>query len=197
MQPPTSPVPPSGSEPPHPAAAPAPGPDRPARAWFVLGAGIAAVVGSFLPWASVSAPFVGTMSVSGVDGTDGWITAALGLLLISYGSLILRGRSVPRAFPALAGLAGLGLFGLGAWKVADLWASESTMRQEMAASAEEDIFGIQRAMSQAVQVRVGMGLWLLTLAGLVGAVTIVLMMLARHREARPTGNADTADNPNG
>jgi len=52
-------------------------------------------------------------------------------------------------------------------------------------------------MSQAVQVRVGVGLWLLTFAGLVGAVTIGLMMLARHREVRNAGRADTADNPNG
>jgi len=186
MQPPNSPIPLSESQPPHAATAPVPAQPRPVRVWLVLGAGVAAVLGSFLPWASISAPIVGTMTMSGVDGPDGWITAGLGLLLILYGSLILRGRNTPRVLPVLAALAGLGLFGLGGWKVADLWTRVADMREEIAPSAEEDIFGIRQAMSQAVQVHVGFGLWLLMAAGLVGAVTIGLMMLA-HRNTKPAG----------
>lgn len=190
MQPPVSPVPPPDHQ--LLGAAAAPPPERSIHVWFVLGAGVAAVIGSFLPWASISAPIVGTMSVSGVDGTDGWITAGLGLLVILYGSLILRGRNMPLVIPVLAALAGVSLFGLGVWKVADLWTHVAEMREEMAASAEEDVFGLQRAMSEAVHVRVGFGLWLLTFAGLVGVATIGLMMLMRYREAKSTGTESKA-----
>ncbi|WP_161557836.1 hypothetical protein [Micromonospora sicca] len=48
-------------------------------------------------------------------------------------------------------------------------------------SGEDDVLGIGKAMSAAVQVSVGSGLWLLTFAGLAGSVTMVLIMVSRYR----------------
>ncbi|PWR14880.1 hypothetical protein DKT69_14120 [Micromonospora sicca] len=90
----------------------------------MLGAGIAAVIGSFMPWGKVSAPILGTVTVSGVDGSDGWITAGLGLVLVVYAGMSLRGQRTPMAVPVLAVLAALGLLGVGVWKIVDLQATE-------------------------------------------------------------------------
>lgn len=184
-QPSTPPVPPSPNQPPsgdQPVEAPAaavPTAARPIREWIVLGAGIAAILGSFMPWGKVSAPILGTVTVSGVDGSDGWITAGLGLVLVVYAGMSLRGQRTPTAVPVLAVLAALGLLGVGAWKIADLQATEAEMRAKM--SGQDDVLGIGKAMSAAVQVSVGSGLWLLTFAGLAGSVTMVLIMLSRYR----------------
>ena len=50
-----------------------------ARTLILLG-GLALIVGAFLPWASISAPFVGSLSLSGYQG-DGIISGAIGLIL--------------------------------------------------------------------------------------------------------------------
>ena len=152
---------------------------KPIAPWFVLGAGIAAVIGSFLPWVTVSAPFIGTMSASGVDISDGWFTAGAGLLLVLYGALSLRGQSINIAVPLLAGFAALGLIALGAWRVADILAKERELRADLSSSGD-DIFGIGQAMSAATQIRVGNGIWLIIFAGLVGAVSTVFVAMSRR-----------------
>ena len=180
MQPPHG-QPPSDNQPVRAAAAPVPAPSQPVLPWIVLGAGVAAVIGSFLPWASVSAPLLGTITVSGVDGSDGWITAGLGVALSIGGGLGLRKQQAPIVVPILAALAALALLGLSAWKVIDLQMSEAKMRAEMANSTEEDIFGIGRAMSEATHMSVGSGLWLLTFAGLVGLITTIFLIMTSYR----------------
>lgn len=153
----------------------------PIREWIVLGAGLAAIIGSFMPWAKVSAPILGTMTVSGVDGSDGWITAGLGLAIAVYAGLALRGQRMPLVVPVLAALSALGLLGLGAWKIVDLQSAEADMRASM--SGEDDPLGLGKAMSAATQMSVGSGLWLLTLAGLAGAATIAVVVVSRYRSS--------------
>jgi RNA polymerase subunit RPABC4/transcription elongation factor Spt4 len=65
----------------------------------ILGAGALAIVASFLPWISVTAAFVGTISRNGFDGGgDGIATAAVGILLALLGIAILaRSGSAKRA----------------------------------------------------------------------------------------------------
>ncbi|MGC1211579.1 MAG: hypothetical protein WA890_10005 [Micromonospora sp.] len=152
---------------------------RPVREWVVLGAGVAAIVGSFMPWAKIIAPILGTMTLSGVDGSDGWITAALGLVIALYGGFSLRGQRMPMAAPILAGLASVALLGIGVWKIVDLHSTAADMRARM--SGEDDLLGIGKAMSDAVHVSVGAGLWLLTLAGLVGAAAVGMILIRRTR----------------
>ncbi|MGY4900431.1 hypothetical protein ACWEEK_33270 [Micromonospora aurantiaca (nom. illeg.)] len=106
-----------------------------------------------MPWAKISAPILGTMTVSGVDGSDGWITAGLGLAMAVYAGLTLRGQRMPIAVPVLAGLSALGLLGIGVWKIAELQSKEADMRASM--SGRDDPLGIGKAMSAATQIRVG------------------------------------------
>jgi hypothetical protein len=58
---------------------------------ILLGAGALLVVGALLPWATVIAPFVGTISAAGTDG-DGVITLVLGLLVGACGIVGLRSQ---------------------------------------------------------------------------------------------------------
>jgi len=56
----------------------------------VLIAGALAVLGSFLPWITATAAFVGTLSRNGFDGGgDGIFTAALGIVIALLGIALL------------------------------------------------------------------------------------------------------------
>lgn len=156
------------------------GTSRPAVVWVLLGAGIAGILGSFLPWGTVTAPIVGSMTVSGVDGADGWITAALAAAITAIAGVRAAGR-----LPAVAGTAagivaagfGLILAAIGGWKIFDLNTRFDELKAQLPAG--DDPFGITSALTDAVHVSVGAGLWLLTAAGIVAAVGGVLLTLAR------------------
>ncbi len=46
----------------------------PVGSWLAIGGAVAAAAGCFLPWMSVAAPFVGKISVNGLEGgSDGWL----------------------------------------------------------------------------------------------------------------------------
>lgn len=64
-----------------------------AMACLLAAAGM--VVGSFLPWATVTAPIIGTMTISGIDAGDGWIGVAAGVACL-LGGLALLGH-IPKA----------------------------------------------------------------------------------------------------
>jgi hypothetical protein len=74
----------------------------------ILIAGALAVLGSFLPWITATAAFVGTISRSGIDGGgDGMITIALGILVGLFGiALVSRNGnpSVARLGAAICGV---------------------------------------------------------------------------------------------
>ncbi|MEU4420321.1 hypothetical protein AB0F81_06815 [Actinoplanes sp. NPDC024001] len=156
-------------------AAPA---SRPVFGWVALGAGIAAIIGSFLPWAKMSAPIIGQQTVAGVDGTDGWITVGLGAVLAVYAGLVLRGQGLPVAAPIIAAVTGLGLSALAVWKIVDLYAKIDEMKKSLVPEGD-DPFGIAASLSAAVSVSVGAGLWLITAAGIAGLVSAVALMLRR------------------
>ncbi len=66
------------------------------RAIIILVAGVLAVVGSFLPWITATAAFVGTISRNGIDGGGDWvITIVLGLVIALMGVAILASPSNP------------------------------------------------------------------------------------------------------
>ncbi len=73
---------------------------------FLIAGGLV-VLGSFLPWISATAAFIGTISRNGIDGGDGVITVGLGILTGLFGvSLLARsGRpSVARVGALFIGL---------------------------------------------------------------------------------------------
>jgi hypothetical protein len=108
--------------------------------------GLMVAAGAFLPWATV----VG-LSVSGIEGSDGWIVLAIGglLTLIGLGSV----RGAGSATAAGAGvLVGLVAAGIGIWKY----------------SSVKDIGGDDVLAS--VLVQVGAGIYLIIVGGLIGAL---------------------------
>jgi hypothetical protein len=57
--------------------------------------GAADCFGSFLPWLTATAPFVGTISVNGMQGGDGVITLVLGVITILIGVTRLTATKMP------------------------------------------------------------------------------------------------------
>jgi hypothetical protein len=142
-------------------------------AWVVISAGAGIILASFLPWAAVSAPVIGTRYVAGTDGSDGWIAAAVGLFVVCVGVAGLRGVLTHLASTAAgtaAALGGLGVAGLAVWTIVDLQSRVADLRAQVAGSAGDDELGIAARMADAISVEMGVGLWLLIGAGLVAAV---------------------------
>lgn len=73
----------------------------PAPGWVLVGGAAAIAVGSLLPWASVTGPFVGTVQVNGTNG-DGVITLVLGVVVALLGfPLVKAATSRARVIAAL------------------------------------------------------------------------------------------------
>lgn len=76
---------------------------------MAIAGGLLFALGAFLPWVKVTAPFVGSLSVSGMEG-DGIFFLVGGLLIAVLGLWSILGS--PKAAPVLLILAGLGFGGL-------------------------------------------------------------------------------------
>jgi len=126
--------------------------------WVIIGAGIAAVVGSFLPWATVTAAFVGTISVTGTDqrGGDGWLVVALGLAAVAVGIFLVRGRRLAKTTSAVT----VALFGLASFEILYIATKLGDSSFDSAFIANASI---------------GIGLWLVLAAGIAAAVGMVLV----------------------
>jgi hypothetical protein len=86
-----------------------------------------------MPWVSVSAPFIGTITTTGVDdGGDGWFTVVVGLLVVLVGGLGVSGRRLaaipPIALPIAGLVAALGLAALGILEVVNISRKEAQLR---------------------------------------------------------------------
>jgi hypothetical protein len=86
----------SSHEPPtwQPPAQPPPSAVVPGATMTVLG-GLLIVLGSFLPWLSFTAPFVGTITKNGMEGGDGVITLVSGVVTILIGVTQLTATRLP------------------------------------------------------------------------------------------------------
>jgi hypothetical protein len=120
-------------------------------AWVTVASGVGLVVGSLLPWATLTAPFVGTVEITATDG-DGMLTLIGGLIVGVIGILGLT--------------RGVGVFGLVSLFLAVLLAAFVAFTDlgnvtEMAADFNDEDFGAAS---------VGIGLWLVTVATIIGAV---------------------------
>jgi hypothetical protein len=122
----------------------------------LLGAGVLAVVGSFLPWITATAAFVGTLSRNGLDGGgDGLFTIVLGFVLGLLGIAMLAGSGRTGAARVGALLASLGL---GYIAIVDI------------GSVNERIAEIDSS----VVASLGMGLYAIALAAAMGIVGALL-----------------------
>jgi hypothetical protein len=127
---------------------------------IMLGAGALLVVGALLPWATVIAPFVGTISAAGTDG-DGVITLVLGLLVGACGIVGLRSQRGSTA--KIAGAIGLVVAAvIGCYNVATI------------SNAAGDVPELDLELHASV----GMGLWL-TVAAAMGGLGGLFLTRAR------------------
>jgi hypothetical protein len=131
--------------------------------WLIVGAG-AVILGSFMPWATVTAVFVGTINASGVQGGDGWIAIALAVPLLVFGIRSARSRArIPVWWTVALGLL---LITFSVFEVTNV---------------SNKISSVNSRASGLGHASVGYGLWLVVVGAIavcVGAVT--------SRRSRPT-----------
>lgn len=75
--------------------------DKKQASYLTMGGGAALIIGSFLSWATDSLGL--GLSVSGMDGGDGWFTLIGGAILAAAGYMAFAGK----AFPVWVGWVGL------------------------------------------------------------------------------------------
>jgi hypothetical protein len=144
---------------PSPAAPPPPAPSlvNKTPGVILLVSGGLAILGSFLPWISLTAPFVGTITRSGLDGGgDGLLTAGLGAALGVLGLVQLQ-REASRSTLIAGILLCLALGALTAFEFSD-------------ASSR---FATANASSDLIVTSYGSGLYVLAVAAVVGIVGVV------------------------
>ena len=155
---------PPESRPPPPGSAPVPMEAAVRRAGWLLVAGAAAAgIGSFMPWVVITAPFVGQVSKSGIDG-DGVITLALavGLAVFGFRRLAVTSTPSPRAVLAPA-VVTLLLLGITVVEVLNVSSATDDLDQEI---------------SGLVSTSYGAGLYLLALGAITGGVGCLLLYRA-------------------
>jgi len=109
-------------------------------ALMITGGGAALAIGSFLAWGTVLG-----ISISGIDGGDGWMTLAGGAVVAVYGFLAYQGKSILPKWLAWAGI----VVGLG-----------------VALINFSDIQGTDG-------VSVGIGMWIMLVGGIVALVGLI------------------------
>ena len=140
---------------------------------YAVAAGAAMlVVGSFLPWAKVTATFLGAYSstISGVDnGRHGWISVGLGLAMgVVAWQFLAAAKAGTRAPIVLALLVSLAAIGLTVYEWIDISNALDEVKSLIPAQAElPDDFGID--FKNLFEVEQAVGLYVIGLAGLVGA----------------------------
>lgn len=140
-----------------------------------IGAGLL-VLGSFLPWVTISAPFIGSISKSGMDGGDGWITVIAGAVA---GVFVYRnwGRVAPALRNALLAC-GIVATLLTVYEFVDIGSTKSDLESE---TDDDDLFGADAG--DLVDISYGFGLFVLV-AG--SAATVAGGVLTRQRLQGPT-----------
>ena len=142
---------------------------------LIVAGGALAVLGSFLPWLSVTAPLLGNVTRSGLDGGgDGIITLVIGAVLALLGvALILRSGSARRAVIGTV-LTSLVLGVVAVMDIGDVQTRGILMETSLA--TEGNMF------ADAVAFSVGMGLYVILIGGVLGIVgSVVALRAARAR----------------
>jgi zinc-ribbon domain len=125
--------------------------------------GLLVVIGSFLPWATLRAPFVGTLNKSGMEGGDGVISLILGITLAGAAYQIYRGGASRRLMIATLIVAAL-VFALGVFEYIDV----------------QNRIDEATAQSDFVSGSVGAGLWTLFVGAVIAATADVAAIRKRR-----------------
>ena len=154
-------------------------------------------LGSFLPWAEVSGSGA-SVTAKGLDGSDGYITLAAGLVAVVAGLVMLRPtRRAVTVVAVLAGLVGGGLALYDALTAKDsvLDAAAEELAPTFGVSADQ----VRSALDQAVDsgqlgVSVGIGPYIAIIGGLVVTVGGVLGMRESVTQ-HPTASSAASPTP--
>lgn len=143
----------------------------------MLGAALL-VFGSFMPWISVTAPFIGTVTKSGMEGGDGWVTLIAGCVA---GVAALRhwGRSTNALRNLLFG-SGVIAAALTIYEFVDVSARFEDMRAEMNDEDDGGFFGVRA--SDMIATSYGVGLFSI---GAGSAAVIAAGVMANKRRVPP------------
>jgi len=167
----------------------------PTAAIVTIVGGVLLAVASFLPWAKVSGSGA-SVTAKGLDGSDGYITLAAGLIAVVAGLVMLRAtRRVLAVVAVLVGLVGGGIALYDALTAKDsvLDAAAEELAPSFGVSADQ----VRAALDQAVDsgtlgVSIGVGLYIAIAGGLVAIAGGVLGL--RETVAEPAA-APTAPTP--
>lgn len=121
---------------------------------ILAGAGMA--VGSFLPWIKVTAPFVGTVTKSGIEGGDGWFSVIAGGVVAFCGLTVLN-RQQSGAAKGVVILAALVAGILCVYEYSDISSRFADVRSQLDSSGS--VFGV--SASDMVATAYGAGLHLI------------------------------------
>jgi hypothetical protein len=135
-----------------------------AEPYLLIVAAALAVIGSFLPWISVTAVLVGTITKSGVDGGDGWFSIGLAVPLAIFG---IRGLKLPltRGVGSWSVVCSIALGGLTGYEIHDVNNRVQTVNGTAFAHGD-----------------VGVGLWLLGIGAVLGFVAGVMILSNAQRQ---------------
>lgn len=150
-----------------------------AAAGLSIVGGVLLCAGSFLAWADMSGGGT-SVSARGLDGTDGYVTLAAGLIALVAGFATIRRATRPlAAVMLLVGLVGAGLGAFDALTAKDviLDAAAERLAPTFGATAEQ----LRTALDQAVvagdlRISVGVGLYLVIAGGICAIVAGILGM---------------------
>jgi len=150
---------------------------------LALVGGVAAVVGSFLPWAEISAgPF--TQQPKGIDGWEGKAAIVAGLVMIVAGARVVAGsrQAISRMRPGAA-IGGLVAFGVGLY-------TALTARDQLLDAAQGQLprAEVERALdSGLLELSIAIGL-IVVIAGGAQGIVAALLSIGVSEPAVPTAS---------
>jgi hypothetical protein len=147
---------------------------------LAIGGGVLLALGSFLAWAEVSGGGT-SVTASGIDGSDGWITLICGLLVLFAGVMLLRagGRRAVAIVAVAAGLVGggVGLYDALTAKDRVLDDAAEELAGQFGATAE----AVRTILDEAIEagelgISISIGLYMVIAGGALGVVGGILGM---------------------
>jgi hypothetical protein len=150
---------------------------------LAVAGGALLAIGSFLTWAEVSGGGQ-SESVSGTEGSDGWITLVAGVLVVAAGVAAFKAVRRPLAILIIA----MGLVGGGVGLYDALTAKEnviSEVAEQSAASTGASVAEVRAVLDQLIDsgqigISIGIGLYIVIVGGVL-AVVGGLLQLSRTR----------------
>lgn len=176
------------------------GPSAPIAGTMAISGGALLAIGSFLAWAEMSGGGT-SVTASGIDGSEGWITLVCGLLVLFAGITLLRAGGT-RAIAIVAIVAGLVGWGVGLYDA--LTAKDRVLddkAEELAGQLGETAEAVRALLDQAIDagelgISLSIGLYMVIAGGALGVAGGVLGMRgAQEPVAMPAVTAPTPVSP--